>query len=150
MAHTNKTPVVPEPPSIPHTNPYQTNTTINRAELCGAVSALDFDTTDPLHPLPLTLFLDSLVALYIIQAALHAPHCLTEMKHAPLQLYIASLILARARLGYSTHLQKVPSHSGTTGNDRADCGDNQALLSPDTCDFTMDHIDNQHLASLPA
>ena len=129
---------------------HETNT-ITRAELCGAASALEYDATFPiLSPLPLTLFLDSLVSLYLIQSALHAPHTLTEKKHAPLQLHIATLLLSRASLGYTTHLQKVTSHTACIGNDRADVGAATALLNPSTCTYNMSHINNQHFASLPA
>ena len=126
---------------------------ITRAEMCGAASALEHDATlvpTLLSSQHLTIFLDSLVSLYLIQSALHAPHTLQEKSHAPLQLHIASLLLTRATLGHTTHLQKVTSHSACVGNDRADVGAATALLSPTTCDYNMSHINNQHLASLPA
>ena len=128
---------------------HETNT-ITRAELCGIAGALDHDLLCPTRPPRLTIFTDSLASLYLIQSALRSPHTLTEKPHAPLQYYLRNLILARTRIGLHTHLQKVPSHRGVYGNELADAAAALALDDPDSCDYTMSHIPNEHFSTLPA
>ena len=110
----------------------ETNT-ITRAELCGIAAAFD-------HEASLTIFTDSLASLFLLQSALHSPDSLTEKKRAPLQLYIRELLLARAALGFHTHMQKVPSHCGVIGNDLADIGAALALRNPAACQHSMSHV----------
>ena len=45
-------------------------------------------------------------------------------------VYIRSLVLARAKLGYHTHFRKVPSHCGIVGNEMADKEAALALKTP--------------------
>ena len=126
----------------------ETNT-ITRAELCGIAAAFDHEASLTRIP-QLTIFTDSLASLFLLQSALHSPDSLTEKKHAPLQLYIRELLLARAALGFHTHMQKVPSHCGVIGNDLADIGAALALRNPAACQHSMSHVHTQHFANLPA
>ena len=98
----------------------------------------------------ITIFCDSLSSIYLIQKAIHYPHMLTECKHAPLLLKLRSLILDRARGGLHTLFQKVNSHIGIIGNERADEGAAVALSNPDTCQYNLSLINNQFFSNLPA
>ena len=125
----------------------ETNT-ITRAELSAIAAALTHASQHIQRP-SITIFTDSLVSIYLILQALHSPTSLIENKHAPLVLHIRSLLLARARLSYRTHIQKVTSHAGITGNELADIGATRALTS-EAFDYTLSHVDNQYLSSLHA
>ena len=124
----------------------ETNT-ITRAELAGIHVALDHIKFDSR---PVTIFCDSLAALYETQRVVHMPHTLLENKHYPMLASIRSLILTRARLSLPTHVQKVKSHIGIAGNEQADAGASHALRHPEACDTSLADIDNAYFSSLPA
>ena len=124
----------------------ETNT-ITRAELAGIHVALDQFTY---FPKPITVFCDSLAAIYETLRVVHMPHTLLYHKHYPMLSSIRSFILTRARMSLPTHVQKVKSHIGVAGNEHADAGAARALRSPDACDVDLADIDNAYLSSLPA
>ena len=127
----------------------ETNT-ITRAELAAITATLMHASQQATIPPHLTIFTDSLACIHLINRALREPHTLLECKHAPMLFFLRGLLMTRSRTGYSTHLQKVISHSGIIGNELADIGALRARHSPDSTDFNLSDIDNQYLASLPA
>ena len=125
--------------------------TITRAELAGVYAALSHEAASHTRLTSLTVFCDSLACLYLEQTAQYSPHTLRECKHAPLLMHIRSLVLARAKLGYHTHFQKVPSHCGIVGNEMADKGAALALKTPPgACFSNLTFICPNYLSTLPA
>ena len=125
--------------------------TVTRAELAGIYAALSHEATSHTRLTNLNVFCDSLACLYLEQTAQYSPHTLRECKHAPLLMHIRSLVLARAKLGYHTHFQKVPSHCGIVGNELADKGAALALKTPPgACFSNLTHICPNYLNTLPA
>ena len=93
------------------------------------------------HPEPtpshVTIFTDSLASIHLINRILREPRTLLECKHTPMLIVLRDLLLARARHGHTTHIQKVISHIGIIGNELADIGALKARSSPEPTDFTL-------------
>ena len=128
----------------------ETNT-INRAELAGIYAAL-MHASESCNPTSktVTIFSDSLVSIYNTQRILRRPQTLVESKHYPLLLQIHTLIMQRAHAGHHTILQKVKSHIGIIGNEKADEGARDSMENPALCQFTLQGVNNQYLSTLPA
>jgi ribonuclease HI len=99
-------------------NGLETTNTITRAEASAVKAALSVVGTS--HPQPLYIFTDSLAVLCLIRKMIIAPDKLHISKHRALFSDIVDLVEARANAGLKTHLCKVKSHIGVSGNEKVD------------------------------
>jgi ribonuclease HI len=92
--------------------------TITRAELSAIHAVLDsYEAQRAPH---MHIFTDSMASLCLIRKALHNEHLIRMSKHAALLRNIKTCLLRRADLKFHTHLHKVKSHVGISGNEAAD------------------------------
>jgi ribonuclease HI len=95
-----------------------TTNTITRAELSAIHALLDSDNAQIVRTMH--IFTDSMASLCLIRKALHSEHLIRMSKHAALLRNIKTCLLRRADQGFHTHLHKVKSHIGISGNEAAD------------------------------
>ena len=123
--------------------------TVVRAELAGIHGAL-VHAKEHNPDKAVILFCDTLTCLHTIRNTLFSLHTMTTHKHLPMLTLIRDLLKQRATDHVHTTLQKVISHIGVHGNERADTGATQALQHPESCTYDCTDIPSDHFSKLPA
>ena len=102
---------------------------INGVELAAIMVALD----DGMAPGGRVIVTDSKTSLHLIQRQLHDPISNKWSTHYVMLVAIAARMSELAAAGHTTHLIKVKSHIGVTGNEEADRLANEAR-DPSNCE----------------
>ena len=118
--------------------------TVNRAELAAISQALS-NAEVAGDDEPLYLYTDSLCSIHMIRRVLDAPWTLTECKHYLLLQGIVEALIRRAEKGAHTHIHKVKSHVGNTGNEAADRAAREAAELPHRCHLTENAENNPYM-----